>query len=162
MGGNRGWEKGRASLLGLFAKRWVLISPPQSLPEKSLPSLLLLFVSRHKGGADGVCARQGACPPWGGSVLQAAAVPTTVSLSRLPLPKAEGFCCQVGLRPLGLCQHGLSHCFPFFPVSNQGLPVAHRAGWPGSDFGICVSPIRTLYETVVAADEELCDRNTVR
>lgn len=121
-----------ASLLGLFGKRWVLIPPPQSLPEKSLPSLLLLFVSRHKGGADGLGARQGACPPWGGSVLRAAAVPTTESLSRLPLPKAEGFCCQVGLGPLGLCQH----CFPSFPVSHQGLAVTHRAGWSGPDFGV--------------------------
>lgn len=69
-------------------------------------------------------------------LLQAAAVPTSVSLSQLPLPKAEGFCCQVGLAPLGLCQHGLSHCFPSFPVSHQGLAVTRRAGWPGPDFGI--------------------------
>lgn len=75
-------------------------------------------------------------PLGGGSVLQAAAVPRIVSLSWLLLPKAEGFCCQVGLGPLGLCQHGLSHCFPSFSVSHQGLAVTHMAGWPGPDFGV--------------------------
>lgn len=125
-----------ASLLGLFGKRWVLMPPPQSFPEKSLPSLLLLFVSCHKEGADGLCARQGAYPPWGGAACSKQLLCLGLSLSWLLLPKAEGFCCQVGLGSLGLCQHGLSHCFPSFSVSHQGLAVTHMAGWPGPDFGV--------------------------
>lgn len=58
-----------ASLLRLSGKGWVLIPPPQSLPEKSLPSLPPLFVSCHKGGEDSLRARWGACPLWGGKQL---------------------------------------------------------------------------------------------
>ena len=133
-----------ASLLRLSGKRWVLIPPPQSLPEKSLPSLPPLFVSCHKGGEDGLRARRGGCPPWGRSALQAAAVPGIVSWSLLPLPNAEGHCCRVGLGPLGLSQHGLSHHFPSFPLSPQGPAVTHRTGWPGPVFGVGGEPIRRL------------------
>ncbi|KAM9609002.1 uncharacterized protein ACIBXB_001109 [Morphnus guianensis] len=55
-----------ASLLCLSGNGWVLILLPQLLPEKSLPSLPPLFVSCHKGGEDGLRARWGACPLWGG------------------------------------------------------------------------------------------------
>lgn len=142
-----------ASLLGLFGKRWVLMPPPQSFPEKSLPSLLLLFVS-CKEGADGLRARQGACPPWGGgSVLQAAAVPRIVSLSWLLLPKAEGFCCQVGLGPLGLCQHGLS-LLPLLLCVTSGscCDTYGWVAWPRF-WGRWLTHQDVVQNTVVAGDE---------
>lgn len=139
-----------ASLLGLFGKRWVLMPPPQSFPEKSLPSLLLLFVSCHKEGADGLCARQGACPPWGGgSVLQAAAVPRIVSSAqsrRVLLPGGAGTPGPLptwtkSLLPLLLCVTSGSCCDTYGWVA-----------WPRF-WGRWLTHQDVVQNTVVAGDE---------
>lgn len=63
----------------------------------------------------------------------------------------------------GPLQHELSHYFSSFPVSPQGPAVTHRAGWPGTGFGVGGEPVRRLYKTQRwLVTRELCGTNTVR